>query len=78
MIGIPDDKWGERPLALVVLKDEFQNKVTGEDLKNFYDQFVEKGMIPKFGVPDQIKLVDSIAKTSVGKINKKVLRKQYG
>jgi fatty-acyl-CoA synthase len=78
VIGIADDKWGERPLALVVLKDEFQNKVTGEDLKNFYKQFVEKGMIPKFGVPDQIKLVDSIAKTSVGKINKKVLRKQYG
>jgi fatty-acyl-CoA synthase len=78
VIGIADDKWGERPFALVVLKDEFQNKVTGEDLKNFYDQFVEKGMIPKFGVPDKIELVDSIAKTSVGKINKKVLRKQYG
>ena len=77
MIGIPDDKWGERPLALVVLKDEFKNKVTGEDLKSFYEQFVENGTIPRFGVPDKINLVESIAKTSVGKINKKALRSQY-
>jgi fatty-acyl-CoA synthase len=78
VIGIPDDKWGERPLALVVLKNKFKNKVAGEDLKNFYRQFVENGTIPKFGVPDKVKLVDSIAKTSVGKINKKALRSQYG
>jgi fatty-acyl-CoA synthase len=78
VIGIPDDKWGERPLALVVVKDEFKNKVTGEDLKSFYQQFVENGMIPKFGVPDKVNLVDSIAKTSVGKINKKALRSRYG
>jgi fatty-acyl-CoA synthase len=62
----------------VVLKDEFKNKVTGEDLKRFYEQFVENGMIPKFGVPDNVNLVESIAKTSVGKINKKALRRQYG
>ena len=77
VIGISDDKWGERPLALVVLKDEFKNKVTGEDLKNFYKQFVENGMIPKFGIPDKVTIVDSISKTSVGKINKKELRNQF-
>jgi fatty-acyl-CoA synthase len=60
-----------------VLKDEFKNKVTGEDLKNFYKQFVENGMIPKFGIPDKVTIVDSISKTSVGKINKKELRNQF-
>jgi fatty-acyl-CoA synthase len=78
VIGIADEKWGERPLALVVIKDEFKNTVTGEDLKNYFEQFVENGIIPKFGVPDKVKLVDSIAKTSVGKINKKALRNQFG
>ena len=78
VIGIADDKWVERPIALVVLKDEFKNKVTGEDLKRFYEKFVKDGMIPKFGVPDKVIVVDAIAKTSVGKINKKALRSQYG
>jgi len=78
VIGIADDKWVERPIALVVLKDEFKNKVTGEDLKRFYEQFVKNGMIPKFGVPDKVIVVAAIAKTSVGKINKKALRSQYG
>jgi fatty-acyl-CoA synthase len=35
-------------------------------------------MIPKFGIPDKVIVVDAIAKTSVGKINKKALRSQYG
>jgi len=77
VIGIPDEKWGERPFALVVLKDEFKNKVTEEALKNFFEQFVQNGMIPKFGIPDRVILVDAIAKTSVGKIDKKTLRSQY-
>ena len=77
MIGMPDEKWGERPLALVVLKTEFAGKVTEEDLLNFLMKFVQNGTIPKFGVPSQVLLVESIAKTSVGKINKRALRKQF-
>ena len=77
VIGVPDDKWGERPLALVVLKKEFKEKVQDSDLKEFYMSFVSKGVIPKYGVPSRVLIVDSIAKTSVGKINKKELRKQH-
>lgn len=77
VIGVPDEKWVERPLALVVLKEAFKGKVTEDDLRAFYMKFVENGTIPKYGVPSQIAIVDTIAKTSVGKINKKQLRHEY-
>jgi fatty-acyl-CoA synthase len=76
-IGVADEKWGERPLMLVALKEESQGKVTEAELKAFFFKFVEQGAIPKYGVPDRIVLVDSIAKTSVGKIDKKLLRQQF-
>lgn len=77
VIGVPDTKWGETPLALVILKEPFKNKIQPDELKEFYLQFVEKGIIPKYGIPSKIAIVDSIDKTSVGKINKKELRKKY-
>jgi len=76
-IGMPDEKWGERPMVLVVLKDDYKGKVTEDDFKNFFMKFVESGEIPKYGVPSKIEIVDEIAKTSVGKINKKELRTQF-
>ncbi|MFC1829477.1 fatty acid--CoA ligase [Thermodesulfobacteriota bacterium] len=77
VIGVPDEKWGERPLALVVLKEEFQDKDLEEDLKAFFMTFADNGIIPKYGVPDKIVITDAIAKTSVGKIDKKELRSHY-
>jgi fatty-acyl-CoA synthase len=77
VIGVADEKWGERPMALVVLKAEYKGKVTVDELKDFYMKFVEKGTIPKYGIPSKVILVDTIAKTSVGKISKKDLRVQY-
>ena len=74
VVGITDEKWGERPLAQVVLKEEFRGQVSEAELRDFFMAFVEKGLIPKFGVPSTIQLVDEIAKTSVGKINKKEIR----
>ena len=76
-IGIPDAKWGERPMVLVVLKPGAGDGVTPDELKSFFKTHVENGTIPAYGVPDVIRVVDGIAKTSVGKIDKKTLRKQY-
>jgi fatty-acyl-CoA synthase len=77
VVGIFDEKWGERPLAMVVLKPEFQGQVTETDIIAFCMTFVEKAIIPKYGVPSKIVLADAIPKTSVGKISKKDIRAQY-
>ncbi|MDX2499118.1 MAG: fatty acid--CoA ligase [Deltaproteobacteria bacterium] len=76
-IGVPDEKWGERPLMIVTLKPEFQGKVGEVELKAFMKKGSEEGKLPKYGVPDRYVFTDAIPKTSVGKLDKKVLRKQY-
>lgn len=75
VIGVPDDKWGERPCALVVAK-------TGEDLdtrvvQEWLKSFAERGIISKWGIPDRVLFVESIPKTSVGKLDKKLMRQQF-
>jgi fatty-acyl-CoA synthase len=76
-IGVPDDKWGERPLMIVTLKAEFEGKVGEEDLKQFMKTAAAEGKLPKYGVPDRYVFSDNIPKTSVGKLDKKALRKTY-
>ena len=76
-IGVADPKWGERPMILVVLKPEFDGRVTGDDIRSFLADFAGAGKIPKYGVPDTVQIVKEIPKTSVGKINKLELRKRY-
>lgn len=78
VIGVKDEKWGERPIGLVVLKPDDQNKVSEEDLLRFFQKFVDEGKIAKYYVPSRIVIVDSLAKTSVGKLNKREMREQFG
>ena len=78
MIGVKDAKWGERPLALVVLKPDAVGKVDAAELKTHMLAYVDKGIISKFGVPEKILFVDALPKTSVGKLDKKVMRERHG
>jgi fatty-acyl-CoA synthase len=78
VIGVKDNRWGERPLALIVRDPKVEPAVTEEDIKAHVLATSEKGVISKFAVPQKILFVDALAKTSVGKFDKKALRAQYG
>ena len=72
VVGIDHPKWEERPLALVVLRDEDLGKTKKEDILDFITpQFA------KWQLPDEVLFVDAIPKTSVGKFSKKDIRKEY-
>ncbi|MDN5790511.1 MAG: long-chain fatty acid--CoA ligase [Micrococcales bacterium] len=70
VIGVADDKWGERPLASVVLRPETATTVA--DLSDFLE-----GKFARWQVPDRWAVIDEVPKTSVGKFDKKVLRARY-
>ncbi|MBK7540725.1 MAG: fatty acid--CoA ligase [Candidatus Competibacteraceae bacterium] len=77
VIGIPDATWGERPLALVVLKRAGAEACDETAFRDWLKGFADKGVIPKWAVPDRVLFVEALPKTSVGKLDKKALRGQY-
>jgi acyl-CoA synthetase (AMP-forming)/AMP-acid ligase II len=78
VIGVKDDRWGERPLALVVKQPTGADGLTDAAVKSHLKAFADKGTISKYGIPEKILFIDSIPRTSVGKTNKKELRNRYG
>lgn len=74
VVGIPDEKWGERPYALITLKPG--ESASEEDIQKHLQAFVDSGDINKWAIPSQMRFVEDIPKTSVGKINKKLIRDQ--
>jgi len=72
VVGIADEQWGERPMALVVCVPG--KHLDQAQLEAHLQQFVASGRINKWAIPRQFKFVADIPKTSVGKINKKLIR----
>ena len=70
VIGIPDEKWGERPLASVVVRDGAT--LTAAELCEFLSSD-----FAKWQLPDSWAFIDEVPRTSVGKFDKKVIRKWY-
>ena len=70
VVGVPDERWGERPLATVVVRAG--HEVTPQELREFLS-----GKFAKWQLPDRWAFVDEVPKTSVGKFDKKALRRQY-
>lgn len=72
VVGVAHPKWEERPVALVVLRADYKDKITKDDiLAHLANRFA------KWQLPEIVLFVDAIPKTSVGKIDKKVIREQY-
>jgi fatty-acyl-CoA synthase len=76
VIGIEDHRWGERPIAVVVLKEGAT--ATEDEIKNTVRARTETGELSKYAVPDHIIFAQSLEKTSVGKLDKKKMRAMYG
>ncbi len=70
VIGVPDPRWSERPLACVVLAEGAM--LTAEDVRAFLAP-----RLAKWQVPDDVVFIDEVPKTSVGKFSKKTLRERF-
>jgi len=70
VIGIPDDKWGERPLACVVVGEG--GELSAEDVLEHL-----RPRVAKWQLPDRVEFIDEVPKTSVGKFSKKTLRERF-
>jgi fatty-acyl-CoA synthase len=70
VIGVADEKWGERPLAAIVLRDGAD--VTADKLRAFLAE-----QVPRWQLPERWCFIAEVPKTSVGKFSKRTMREAY-
>jgi fatty-acyl-CoA synthase len=76
VIGLPDEKWGERPVALVVLKPGRAGTVSEHDIRAYAAYLIEVTHVSRHAILLQVRFVDELIKTSMGKLNKRAMREQ--
>jgi fatty-acyl-CoA synthase len=74
-VGVPDTRWGERPVAFVVPAPGAS--VCRDSLRAHLQGYVDRGTLSRWALPDHVITVDALPRTSVGKIDKKALRQRY-
>jgi fatty-acyl-CoA synthase len=77
VIGVPDERWGERPMALIVPKPDYADRVTEDEIKAHVQAFADRGVVSRWAVPCRVRALETLDKTSVGKLDKKLLRQKY-
>lgn len=75
VVAVPDDHWGERPLAVIVPSGK--GEITLAAVNAPIAEVIEQGAITRYAKLDRFVTVDELPKTSVGKIDKKALRATY-
>jgi fatty-acyl-CoA synthase len=70
VIGVADERWGERPLAAVVMADGATT--TAAELRDFLAQ-----RMPRWQLPERWSFISEVPKTSVGKFAKTKMRDSY-
>jgi fatty-acyl-CoA synthase len=70
VIAVPDERWGERPLACVVAEPGAE--LDADELRDFLE-----GRVPRWWLPERIEFIEEVPKTSVGKFSKKTLRERF-
>ena len=75
VVGVPHPQWGERPIGVVV--PQAGRSVTVETINTHLETAIASGELSRYGKLERIELVEDLPKTSVGKIDKKLLRARY-
>jgi acyl-CoA synthetase (AMP-forming)/AMP-acid ligase II len=76
--GIPSERWGERPMLAVVGSPGATGETVCAEVEAAIQSGVKAGQFPKWAMPERIELLEALPKTSVGKMDKKRLRAEYG
>ncbi|MDH3538166.1 MAG: fatty acid--CoA ligase [Gammaproteobacteria bacterium] len=76
-IGIADKRWGERPMLAIVGNTGADADAIASEVRAAIQAGIDAGQVSKWAMPERIEMLEALPKTSVGKMDKKLLRARY-